>query len=103
METTKVTVATEVTTAELLKSLAEAADACEDAKGYTDRRGADVVDGKQICPWDALDDAEHYLRQAAKKIEELNAEIAKAAEQDNRTHDDDGNYIGDRCPRCLRG
>lgn len=90
-------------TAELLTSLREAADACEDAKGYTDRRRAEVVDGRQICPWDALDDAEHYLREAVKKIEELSAEIAKTAEQDNRTHDDDGNYIGDRCSRCLRG
>jgi hypothetical protein len=103
METTEVTDANEATVAELLKSLAETADACEDAKGYTDRRRAEVVDGKQICPWDALDDAEHYLRQAAKKIEELSAEIAKVAEQDNRTHDSEGNYIGDRCPRCLRG
>ena len=46
METTEVTDATEATIAELLKSLAETADACEDAKGYTDRRRADVVDGK---------------------------------------------------------
>jgi hypothetical protein len=80
METTEVTDASEVTIAELLKSIAETADACEDAKAYTDRRRAEVVNGKQICPWDALDDAEHYLRQSAKKIEELNAEIAKAAE-----------------------
>ncbi len=63
--------------AELLKSLIETADACEDAKGYTDRRWAEVVDGRQICPWDALDDAEHYLRESAKKIEELSAEIAR--------------------------
>jgi hypothetical protein len=77
METTEVTDATEATIAELLKSLAETADACEDAKGYTDRRRADVVDGKQICPWDALDDAEHYLRQAAKKIEELDGKVAE--------------------------
>jgi hypothetical protein len=103
METTETTRIAEVTVEEFLKYLDDAADACEDAKNYTDRRRAEVVNGKQICPWDALDDAEHYLRQAAKKIEELIAEIAKAAEQDNRTHDDDGNYIGDRCPRCLRG
>jgi hypothetical protein len=103
MGTTEVTDTAGTTVAEFLKYLDEAADACEDAKGYTDRRRTEVVDGRQICPWDALDDAEHYLREAVKKIEELSAEIAKAAEQDNRTHDSEGNYIGDRCPRCLRG
>lgn len=90
METTEVTVtnevadAAEVTIAELLKSIAETADACEDAKGYTDRRRAEVVNGKQICPWDALDDAEHYLRQAAKKIEELSAEVARLKSKTER-------------------
>jgi uncharacterized protein Yka (UPF0111/DUF47 family) len=74
-------------TAELLKSLAETADACEDAKGYTDRRRAEVVDDRQICPWDALDDAEHYLRQAAKKIEELSAKIARLESKAERMRD----------------
>ena len=87
METIEVTDATEVTVAELLKSIAETADACEDAKGYTDRRRADVVDGKQICPWDVLDDAEHYLRQAAKKIEELSAKVARLESKAERMRD----------------